>query len=245
MDNEKIGKFITKLRKAKNLTQQQLGDLVGVGGKSVSKWERGLNMPDISIINQVSKVLGITSDELLKGEFSKNSINEEYRKKRNQRRYRLFLILLLILTVVITTLLVFKFRNVTHKYWISSADDSFSVEGSIEFDKEGYSLNISKIYCKLDECKVNNINYIKYYLLFGDKLIYKNETDSDVITNVSIDNYMADKVIYISDRFTNNILSYSDIEKEISNMIMSIETNDINDNFYDYKFNLKITDIST
>ena len=87
MDNEKIGKFIAKLRKSKNLTQQELGDLVGVGGKSVSKWERGINMPDVSIINEVSKILGITSDELLKGEFDKKSTNEEYKKRKNKRRF--------------------------------------------------------------------------------------------------------------------------------------------------------------
>ena len=68
MDQEKIGKLIARQRKMKGLTQSELGDKVGVGYRSVSKWERGINLPDISIINKLSEILGISSDELLKGE---------------------------------------------------------------------------------------------------------------------------------------------------------------------------------
>ena len=57
MDNKKIGNLIASLRKSKGLTQQDLGDLVGVGFRAVSKWERGITMPDISIINELSKIL--------------------------------------------------------------------------------------------------------------------------------------------------------------------------------------------
>ena len=71
MDQEKIGKLIAKQRKMKGLTQQQLGDMVGVGYRAVSKWETGLTMPDISNINELCKILDITSDELLKGELNK------------------------------------------------------------------------------------------------------------------------------------------------------------------------------
>ena len=161
MNNEKIGKFISKLRKAKNLTQQQLGDLVGVGGKSVSKWERGINMPDISIINEVSKILGITSDELLQGEFNKKSTNEEYLKKKNQRRYRLLLIILIIFTSIFTILLISYFKNDTHTYWISGSNEDFKIDGILEYNKEEYTINIENIYCNLSECQnlyISNIN---------------------------------------------------------------------------------------
>jgi len=65
MDNKRIGKLISELRKKKGLTQQELGDKVGVGFRAVSKWENGVTLPDISIISELSKVLGINVDQLL------------------------------------------------------------------------------------------------------------------------------------------------------------------------------------
>ena len=50
MDNNKIGKFIASRRKEKGLTQQELGNNLFVTDKAVSKWERGLSLPDITII---------------------------------------------------------------------------------------------------------------------------------------------------------------------------------------------------
>ena len=71
MDNKKIGKLIADLRKKNGLTQQELGDKVGVGFRAVSKWERGITLPDISIINELSDILGISSNELLAGKVTK------------------------------------------------------------------------------------------------------------------------------------------------------------------------------
>lgn len=65
MDNKRIGKLISELRKKKGLTKQELGDKVGVGFRAVSKWENGVTLPDISIISELSKVLGINVDQLL------------------------------------------------------------------------------------------------------------------------------------------------------------------------------------
>jgi len=65
MDNKKIGNLISELRKKKGLTQQELGDKVGVGFRAVSKWERGITLPDISIMSDLSDTLGINVDYLL------------------------------------------------------------------------------------------------------------------------------------------------------------------------------------
>lgn len=51
MDNQKFGRFIRDLRKKANMTQKELGEKLNVTDKAVSKWERGLGFPDISIIN--------------------------------------------------------------------------------------------------------------------------------------------------------------------------------------------------
>lgn len=68
MENQKIGVFICEARKAKGLTQKQLSEALGVTDKAVSKWERGVSCPDISLLTPLAGVLGVTVTELLAGE---------------------------------------------------------------------------------------------------------------------------------------------------------------------------------
>lgn len=68
MNTEKIGTFITKKRKEKNMTQKELASKIGVTDRAVSKWERGLGCPDVSLLDELSKELNISIVELLKGE---------------------------------------------------------------------------------------------------------------------------------------------------------------------------------
>lgn len=68
MNQEKLGRFISDLRKEKNLTQKDLGCKLGITDNSVSKWERGINAPDISQLTKIAKIFNISVNELLKGE---------------------------------------------------------------------------------------------------------------------------------------------------------------------------------
>ena len=68
MDKVKIGQFIAKCRKDKKLTQEQLAEKLNISKNAVSKWERGLNLPDVSIMQDLCKTLGITLNELFIGE---------------------------------------------------------------------------------------------------------------------------------------------------------------------------------
>ncbi len=241
MDNEKIGKFIAKLRKAKNLTQQQLGDLVGVGGKSVSKWERGINMPDVSIINELSKILGITSDELLKGEFDRKSTNEEHRKIVHRKIHILLLSLLIIITVISTILLMYHFKNNTHKYWISSNNEEFEVTGYIEYDKNGFIVYINKIYCDIEKCKTDYIDDIQYLITINNVVLYMNNGNDMVNNKTTIAEYLHDKVININDKYKNSVISYNDIMNKNSIKII-IEGYYTNADEFRYELNLKIAD---
>lgn len=76
MDNNKIGKYIASLRKEKNLTQQQLGDKLFVTDKAVSKWERGLSLPDITILEKLAMELDTDIYSILQVE-KKNNIDIE------------------------------------------------------------------------------------------------------------------------------------------------------------------------
>lgn len=63
-----IGKYIAKKRREKNLTQEQLGEKLGISHKSVSRWETGKCMPDYSLIEPLCQELSISISELLDGE---------------------------------------------------------------------------------------------------------------------------------------------------------------------------------
>lgn len=62
-----LGSRIAALRKAKSMKQEELAEPLGVSGQAVSKWENDQNCPDISLLPQLSKILGVTVDELLCG----------------------------------------------------------------------------------------------------------------------------------------------------------------------------------
>lgn len=79
LNPEKVGKFIKKLRKDNNLTQQKLADKYGVTYQAVSKWENGINLPDVTLIRQMSKDFNISIEDILDG----NLIT----KKKNRNKY--------------------------------------------------------------------------------------------------------------------------------------------------------------
>ena len=68
MNQLKIGRFISGCRKEKNLTQMQLAEKLCITDKAISKWERGIAMPDVSIMVELCDILGVSVNELLSGE---------------------------------------------------------------------------------------------------------------------------------------------------------------------------------
>ena len=81
MDQIKIGRFIADRRKAENLTQRQLADALSISDKTVSKWERGRGLPEVSLMLPLCGVLGVTVNDLLSGE----RVSEgDYRKKAEE-----------------------------------------------------------------------------------------------------------------------------------------------------------------
>ena len=81
MDQLKIGKFIAECRKKANLTQMQLAEKLSITDKAVSKWERGVAMPDTSIMLELCDILSISVNELLSGE----KISMENNNQKNEQ----------------------------------------------------------------------------------------------------------------------------------------------------------------
>lgn len=75
MDCSKAGKLILKLRKEKNMTQRQIADALNISDKTISKWERGLGYPDVSLLSELSNILDVDIEKLLQGELMPNRMD--------------------------------------------------------------------------------------------------------------------------------------------------------------------------
>lgn len=77
MDQKRVGMFLRMLRKEKNITQEQLAEKLNVSGRTVSRWETGVNMPDISLLVELSEFYKISIPEIIDGERKSEEMNEE------------------------------------------------------------------------------------------------------------------------------------------------------------------------
>ena len=124
MNQEKIGKFIAKCRKEKKLTQEQLAEKLGVTSKSISRWENGNTMPDLSLFNPLCEMLQITVNDLMSGEFvdNNNSVNtlgenlinmvSELEIKKKKRIRIVFLVLVLISVIFVSVLCFYNYYEI-------------------------------------------------------------------------------------------------------------------------------------
>lgn len=191
MNYKEIGLFISKKRKELNMTQKELADKLNVTDKAVSKWERGLGCPDISILEVLSNILGVSILELLKGrniegkvipvveadDYLKNTIN--YSKKSLNKK---ILDLLTIIIIGITSFIVII--NINHIMYLNK-------EYEYDFSNNEILEDINKI--------ENNINTIKNTNNIFDNTDYKN-------LNELLNSYY-NKII------NNSILKYNGIKK--------------------------------
>ena len=137
MEQEKISKFIKKIRKDNNLTQKELADKYGVTYQAVSKWENGINLPDTLLIKQISKDFKVSLDDIFEGEYSKQ-----------KRKKWPFLILILLLIIIIISIFLIKDNSNFKFKTINSNCSEFTISGSISYNKTKSAIFINEIeYC--------------------------------------------------------------------------------------------------
>lgn len=165
MNQEKIGKFILECRKEKKLTQAELAEKLGVTDKSISNWENGRNMPDLSLFKPLCELLDISINDLISGErVSKDKYQEkleeniistiDYTNKKLSKKNNIISIILIIFGVMfaITAMSIFPSE--------SSWGSIYSVFGVILS-----LIGISKFTKKLKYEKRLFINF-GYFILF-------------------------------------------------------------------------------
>ena len=77
MDQIKVGAFLKALRREKGITQEQLAEELGVSGRTISRWETGNNMPDISLLVEIAEYFDVSIPEIIKGERKSEYMKEE------------------------------------------------------------------------------------------------------------------------------------------------------------------------
>ena len=200
MDQNKVGKYIKKLRLKKRLSQTELAKKLSITKQAISKWENGRGLPDIEMLKQLSNVFEVNVDDLLNG-----GAKEISKTKRN------FIITLVIIILIISVILFF--RLIGHNNFefnsIASDNDSFSIKGVMAYNNEKKSIYISDIiYSASDSMEEEYVvaecilyekdeNSEKKLSQCGDINNHKefNDEDADTLSNLlkdiefNIDNY--------------------------------------------------------
>lgn len=182
MDQVKIGKLIAKLRKEKGLTQSQLGEMVGVGDRAVSKWERGVHCPNLAILNLVSEILGITTEELLNGELKQDettdtpsidniiSNNEDTASSKQPKFNKKLLLIPLALIIIIISFILFSNRSKV--YTIKADSNEYQTFGKVVFTGNKMYLSINRILFTDKEFNMMIISNYEYGIYSGSNMLF-------------------------------------------------------------------------
>ncbi len=153
MDLDKVGKFIAASRKNKNLTQEELGRRLGVTGKTVSRWENGNYMPDISLLIPLSEELDISVNELLLGkkldtkesdESLKYTINYSNKKIKNIKKKSIYIFSFLIaLVLIFTGIFIVAYKDVEDEIKVCKRKENFNWASTLDDGRViNYSISI-------------------------------------------------------------------------------------------------------
>ena len=80
VDQKKIGSFLKELRKEKGITQEEFAEKLNISGRTVSRWETGVNMPDISLLVEIAEFFDVSIPEIINGERKSETMNEEVKE---------------------------------------------------------------------------------------------------------------------------------------------------------------------
>jgi len=200
-----IGSNISKFRKLKKYTQKQLGDLLDVNPKTVSKWENGTVGPDITILKSLADALDVSVEELLSGIKNKN---KKYKHSILLNFALSFIILLLISCIT------YMYVNRYEVYEFQSNHEQFNIEGYIVSGR-GESRFVFEDFSYVEKSrKANMINDISIMFYSDEELLFNfdNIFESSVSLDFALDYSFSSSSVRIDDNYKNLNNSYVVIE---------------------------------
>ena len=229
LNPEKIGKFIKDIRKKNNLTQKQLADKYGVTYQAVSKWENGINLPDVTLIRQISKDFNISVEDILDGEL--------LTKKKSRNKLVLIIGVFSLVIVALILIMIISNKNKSFEFkTISSTCKDFNVSGSLAYDNEKSSIYISHInYCGgNDENKYKEIE-CNLYEKNGD-ITKKISSCRSKDNNIKLEDYLKEVELNI-DNYTKTCKNYTN-----ENLYLEVNATDKDNKIITYKIPLNINE---
>ena len=230
MDQEKVGQFIKDIRIKNNLTQKDLANKLNVTYQAVSKWERGLNVPDIAIMMEISKLFDVDISEIISGEVKKNKV-----KDNNKLIFWILVGLIFISLFFLVFLIINRDSNNYNNNFefkkISSDCDNFLVTGSAAYNKDVSSLYISNVsYCGIKNDTV--YENIECDLFEDGKLI----RTCDIGNKLTLEEFLKDVKISVND--------YKSVCRDFvnSNLYLEIRAKDVNDEVTVYNIPINLDD---
>lgn len=223
MNQDKVGKLIERLRKQNNLTQKDLAEKLGVTYQAVSKWETGKNIPDISILKEISKMFDIDINDLLDGKET---------KRKDNKLIKIVVGTLILIVIVLIIILIINKNNGFEFNTISSLCSDYEVIGSAAYSKDKTTIYISNIsYCGNDEKEYKEISCALYEKT--EDVETKLSDCSKKGSNTNLKDYLKDIKINISKE--SNVCTNS-------NLYLRMNTTDDNDKIYHHDIELKLED---
>ena len=139
MDQNKMGKFISELRKEKNYSQEQLAELIPISRQAVSKWEMGKSVPDSLTLVKLSKIFSVSINEILLGEHFENKeeiydeVNLKLYDDRNKKNRIIKKLIYLIIVITILFLIYYFFNtyNTIRVYTINAETPNVEISNGI------------------------------------------------------------------------------------------------------------------
>lgn len=217
---------IYRIRQERKLTQKEIGDIIGVSDRTISKWENGTTVPDLCQIRNICKKLEISPSLLIKSEkkLSDNITNlrRKIGKILNYILHNIFLITFILVFILLLLYFINNYNSIKI-YDLKYNSENISFENGYLFKTKVTNILI------INDIKINKIKYnpidtkVKLYTLVnGDKKI--------IYTSENLNN------IYIEENKSGaDLLSKDVIESIKQNLYLLIETTDENNNEYNYE----------
>lgn len=198
IDPVKTGNFIVKLRKSLHLTQDELGALIFISRKSVSKWETGRCCPSIDMLKKLSELLGVTTDELIAGEFidlEEEPVIEDTKieKVARSRWIRIGSLLCGIFVVFIVAIIINFSLNSDKFYLLNGENDYFSTSnGLITLSKTNSNIYIGDFVSLANDIDETTEFDIKlYHTEYSEEnIIVSFNGHSSVVLDKDVSNYL-------------------------------------------------------
>ena len=225
MDQDKIGNLLKKIRKENNLTQEKFAERLGVTPQAVSKWEKGKNIPDLSILKEIKKLYNIDLDSILDGE-----------NNRKKSKLNYIVIACLIVLILVLMLLIFFRKDKTGFTFnqIGTTCSNFNIKGTVAYNKNKTGLHISNIeYCG----ELNNEVYSKIECSLYESY---NDTDKKINScgkkeNIKLEEYLKNLDIKIEHSSTCQVF-------KDSKMYLQLVVTSKNNNEIIYKIPIELED---